>query len=51
MKNFNKISAEYKNEFFKNGNIYYFLIALEMKEIANLRQQIKENNQEDELSL
>lgn len=49
MKNFNELSVEYKNEFFKNGNINYFLIASEMNKIAELKEQIKNN--ENELSI
>jgi len=50
MKNFNELSNEYRREFFKNGNINYFLIALEMNKIAELKQinQQKEIEQDYE---
>ena len=50
MKNFNELSNEYRKEFFKNGNINYFLIALEMDKIAELKQinQQKETEQDYE---
>ena len=40
----------YRKEFFKNGNINYFLIALEMDKIAELKQinQQKETEQDYE---
>lgn len=50
MKNFNELSNDYRREFFKNGNINYFLIALEMDKIADLKQinQQKEVEETDE---
>lgn len=50
MKNFNELSNDYRREFFKNGNINYFLIALEMDKIAELKQinQYKEFGQDYE---
>ena len=38
MKNYKELGREYKNEFFKNGNINYFLIAFEMNKIFELKQ-------------